>query len=123
MLVEQHHVEEKLAAHILLADLVFFDALRLGPIGDMLVQQCLRIARGTFLAVVVHRKGQLLAGRVRGPGHNSILTEGEKHYLVHHYYDAEDGGRSRLQIRPLSWSRDDWPIPGEPLPAATMTNR
>lgn len=54
-------------------------------------------------------------GRVRGPGHNSILTEGEKHYLVHHYYDAEDEGRPRMHIRPLTWTEDGWPIAGEQL--------
>ena len=55
------------------------------------------------------------AGRVRGPGHNSILTEGERQYIVHHFYDAEDNGRSKLQIRPLTWSADGWPSVGEPI--------
>jgi arabinan endo-1,5-alpha-L-arabinosidase len=54
-------------------------------------------------------------GRVRGPGHNSILMEGEQYYLVHHYYDADDRGRSKLQIRPLIWKEDGWPVAGEPL--------
>ena len=57
------------------------------------------------------------AGRVRGPGHNSILVEGDQYYLVHHYYDADDNGRSRLQIRPLIWKEDGWPVADEPLPA------
>jgi arabinan endo-1,5-alpha-L-arabinosidase len=55
------------------------------------------------------------AGRVRGPGHNAILVEGDRYFLVHHFYDAEANGRSRLQVRPLTWSRDGWPIPGDPL--------
>lgn len=55
------------------------------------------------------------AGRVRGPGHNSVLIEGDKHYLVHHFYDAESEGRSRLQIRPIAWTEDGWPIAEEPL--------
>lgn len=54
-------------------------------------------------------------GRVRGPGHNSILVEGEDYYLVHHYYDAEDRGGSKLQIRPLIWRADGWPVAGDPL--------
>ncbi|HEX6925550.1 MAG TPA: arabinan endo-1,5-alpha-L-arabinosidase [Longimicrobiaceae bacterium] len=54
-------------------------------------------------------------GRVRGPGHNSILQEGEQYYLVHHFYDAEDEGRSKLQIRPLTWKEDGWPVAEEPL--------
>ena len=54
-------------------------------------------------------------GRIRGPGHNSVLIEGDRHYLVHHYYDAEDNGRSKLQIRPLTWTEDGWPVAEEPL--------
>ena len=53
-------------------------------------------------------------GRVRGPGHNSVLQEGDQYYLVHHYYDADDEGRSKLQIRPINWI-DDWPTAGEPV--------
>lgn len=54
-------------------------------------------------------------GRVRGPGHNAILTEGERQYLVHHFYDMEANGRPRMQIRPLTWKEDGWPVAGEPL--------
>jgi arabinan endo-1,5-alpha-L-arabinosidase len=54
-------------------------------------------------------------GRVRGPGHNAILVENDtSYYLVHHFYDAEDGFRSRLQIRPLTWVQD-WPYAGDPI--------
>ena len=53
-------------------------------------------------------------GRVRGPGHNSVLIEGDQYHLVHHYYDAEDNGRSKLQIRPIRWI-EDWPVAGDPL--------
>jgi arabinan endo-1,5-alpha-L-arabinosidase len=54
-------------------------------------------------------------GRVRGPGHNSILIENDtSYYLVHHFYDGEDSFRSRLQIRPLSWVQD-WPYAGDPI--------
>ena len=53
-------------------------------------------------------------GPMRGPGHNSVLVEGDRYYLVHHYYDAEDGGRSKLQIRPISWI-EEWPAAGEEL--------
>jgi arabinan endo-1,5-alpha-L-arabinosidase len=42
-------------------------------------------------------------------------VEGEQYYLVHHYYDAEDRGRSKLQIRPLIWKEDGWPVAGEAL--------
>lgn len=54
-------------------------------------------------------------GRFRGPGHNSVLREGNTDYLVHHFYDAENGGRFALQIRPLIWGKDGWPLAGEPI--------
>ena len=57
-------------------------------------------------------------GRWRGPGHNAVLTEGDTDWLVHHAYDAEAGGVSTLQIRPLRWADDGWPLPGQPLAGA-----
>jgi arabinan endo-1,5-alpha-L-arabinosidase len=54
-------------------------------------------------------------GRVRGPGHGSVLEEGGQHYLVHHFYDAADGGTPTLQIRPLLWGSDGWPLAGDPF--------
>jgi arabinan endo-1,5-alpha-L-arabinosidase len=57
---------------------------------------------------------------VRGPGHNAILIEGDKTWLVHHYYDARDNGRPKLQIRPMTWDANGKPVAGEPLgPPAT----
>ena len=44
----------------------------------------------------------------------TILTLGDAYYLVHHYYDADDQGRSKLQVRPIVWI-EDWPTAGEPL--------
>lgn len=55
------------------------------------------------------------SGRVLGPGHNAILAEGDRYYLVHHFYDAQEEGRSRLQIRPLDWTDEGWPRAGDPL--------
>jgi len=54
-------------------------------------------------------------GRCRGPGHNAVLSEGKKDWLVHHFYDADDRGVAKLQVRPLVWGDDGWPLPGEPL--------
>ena len=54
-------------------------------------------------------------GRVRGPGHNAVLLRPEGDLLVHHYYDADEGGMVKLQVRPLTWSDNGWPIAGEPL--------
>ena len=52
-------------------------------------------------------------GRVRGPGHNSILSEGGEHLMVHHFYDLQENGVPKLQIRPLFWDVDGWPLAGE----------
>lgn len=54
-------------------------------------------------------------GRFRGPGHNAVLREKEADWLVHHFYDAEARGRSKLQIRRLVWDKDGWPLAGEPI--------
>jgi arabinan endo-1,5-alpha-L-arabinosidase len=54
-------------------------------------------------------------GQVRGPGHNSVLVQGAKHWLVHHYYDGNRNGMPTLQIRALAWDDAGWPIAGEPI--------
>jgi arabinan endo-1,5-alpha-L-arabinosidase len=54
---------------------------------------------------------------VHGPGHNSILRDGDAEYLVHHMYDGTRGGAAVLQVRPLTWSDSGWPVVGEPLGA------
>jgi arabinan endo-1,5-alpha-L-arabinosidase len=51
----------------------------------------------------------------KGPGHNEILQDGEKEYLVHHAYDVHNDGRATLLVRPLTWDKDGWPIAGKPL--------
>ncbi len=47
--------------------------------------------------------------RWRGPGHNSILTDGGKQYLVYHAYDASAGGAPRLRVEELLWDGQGWP--------------
>src|SRR5215831_17455893 len=67
VLVEDDEVEEEVALHVLLAHRVFRDALSLGPIGDVLVEQLLGVVGGPFLAIIVHRVGEPLAlGGSRG---------------------------------------------------------
>ncbi|MCK5175902.1 MAG: family 43 glycosylhydrolase [Planctomycetes bacterium] len=52
----------------------------------------------------------------RGPGHNSVLTTDHGDWLVHHTYDArQEKGPRNLQIRPLIWGRQGWPLAGEPI--------
>ena len=54
-------------------------------------------------------------GDCRGPGHNAILQEGDKDWLVHHMYDAANAGIPTLQIRPITWDGQNWPIAGNPV--------
>ena len=71
-------------------------------------------------------------GVVRGPGHNSVLTDGDRQYIVHHYINATEGPASpdaplaiprSLQIRPLYWGWDGWPVAGEPLTPPVAADR
>ncbi|UCG15326.1 MAG: arabinan endo-1,5-alpha-L-arabinosidase [Phycisphaerales bacterium] len=54
-------------------------------------------------------------GEWRGPGHNGILLDANGDWLVHHMYDARRNGTPTMQIRPLIWGRDGWPVVGEPI--------
>ncbi len=44
-----------------------------------------------------------------GVGHNAVVSEGGKDYLVCHGYDANDNGRPKLIIREMQW-RNGWPF-------------
>lgn len=55
---------------------------------------------------------------VFGPGHNSVLKDGDRCWFVHHFYDGEHDGIATLQIRPLHWHSDGWPLVGEPISEA-----
>jgi arabinan endo-1,5-alpha-L-arabinosidase len=50
------------------------------------------------------------SSRWRGPGHNSILQEDDKDWIVYHAYDAGNGGTPTLRIVPLQWDNDGWPF-------------
>lgn len=54
-------------------------------------------------------------GRVAGPGGGSVLVDGGQYYLVHHFYDTQDDGTPTLQVRPIAWGADDWPVVGDPV--------
>jgi arabinan endo-1,5-alpha-L-arabinosidase len=60
--------------------------------------------------------------RYKGPGHCSVLVEGDTCYLVYHAYDAQKAGLARLRIEPLQWDDELWPYVtgegGRPLGAA-----
>jgi len=53
--------------------------------------------------------------RFHGPGHCAVLLRPEGDLLVHHYYDAEEHGTPKLQVRPLYWAEDGFPLAGEPI--------
>ncbi|MEU0276012.1 arabinan endo-1,5-alpha-L-arabinosidase [Streptomyces sp. NPDC006307] len=63
--------------------------------------------------------GELLLasqGRYVGPGGQSVLRDrggrAGRDVLVHHYYDAEDGGVPKLALRTLRWDDAGWPAVG-----------
>jgi arabinan endo-1,5-alpha-L-arabinosidase len=60
-------------------------------------------------------------GTWRGPGHNGILLGDDGDWIVHHMYDAAAGGIATLQVRPLLWGADGWPLAGEPVTTAVAT--
>ncbi len=64
------------------------------------------------------------AGRQIGPGHfGLLLDDGVEKFSCH--YEAELGraGRSILDIRPLLWTADGWPMPGENIRDGTYQIR
>jgi len=44
-----------------------------------------------------------------GVGHNAVVSFDGTDYLVFHGYDANDGGKPKLNIRKLEWNKDGWP--------------
>ena len=47
--------------------------------------------------------------RFKGLGHNAVLHDGERDFLVYHAYDAEHEGTPNLRISPIDWTPDGWP--------------
>jgi arabinan endo-1,5-alpha-L-arabinosidase len=55
------------------------------------------------------------SGRYIGPGGGTAWRDGNTYLYAYHYYDGDDGGASKLQIRPIVFGSDDWVTLGDPL--------
>jgi len=61
---------------------------------------------------------QLIAtqGRYIGPGGGTAWKDGDNYLYVYHYYDGMTAnGASKLLIRPIGFSADDWIVLGDPI--------
>jgi arabinan endo-1,5-alpha-L-arabinosidase len=64
------------------------------------------------------------AGTQVGPGHFGFLQlNGVEKFSCHYEGDIAKGGRSFLEIRPLLWTLDGWPLPGENVKEGTYQIR
>lgn len=64
------------------------------------------------------------AGTQVGPGHFGLLVEdGVEKFSCHYEGDLAKRGRSFLEIRPLLWTLDGWPLPGENVKEGTYQIR
>ena len=48
-------------------------------------------------------------GRYIGPGGQEPVFGAPSDMLVYHYYDGENGGKSKIQITSIGWTDDGWP--------------
>ncbi len=77
-------------------------------------------AGSLFLAAHDHRIGPGHFGRVLDYDANPDGSEGgPERFSIHYEADLTRGGRSVLDIRPLLWSSDGWPLAGDNLTDGT----
>jgi arabinan endo-1,5-alpha-L-arabinosidase len=57
---------------------------------------------------------QAATGRYIGPGGQEPVFGAPSDTLVYHYYDGDERGLFKLQIAPIGWSVDGWPILAPP---------
>jgi arabinan endo-1,5-alpha-L-arabinosidase len=48
-----------------------------------------------------------------GPGHLSIFEQGGSEWFGYHYYDGDDRGRSKYNLREIVWTEEGWPVAGQ----------
>jgi arabinan endo-1,5-alpha-L-arabinosidase len=57
----------------------------------------------------------ITSGRYIGPGGGTAWRNGSGYLYSYHYYDGQDGGASKLQVRPIVFGSDDWVTLGDPV--------
>jgi len=58
------------------------------------------------------RGGRLVLGTQGdfiGPGHATVVEDGDKQWLAVHFYDGSRNGTATLGLRSLEWTKDGWP--------------
>lgn len=58
------------------------------------------------------RGGRLVLGTQGdfiGPGHATVVNDGDKQWLAVHFYDGSRNGAATLGLRGLAWTDDAWP--------------
>ena len=64
------------------------------------------------------------AERQIGPGHfGRLVDDGVEKFSCHYEADLDRGGRPTLDLRPLLWTADGWPLPGENIRDGTYQIR
>lgn len=74
---------------------------------------------------LINRGGTLFLGTEGsfiGPGHVSIFTDNGSDWFGYHYYDGNDNGASKYNIRAINWTEDGWPVAGAPYPLPEPTS-
>ncbi|MDP9037201.1 MAG: arabinan endo-1,5-alpha-L-arabinosidase [Myxococcota bacterium] len=54
-------------------------------------------------------------GRYIGPGGGTAWKDGATYLYAYHYYDGQANGASKLLVRPIVFTADDWITLGDPL--------
>lgn len=87
-----------------------------GPYLDYYGQDLIRAPGTLFIAS---------SGSQIGPGHfgHIVLKDGIERFSLHYEGDLVQGGRSFLASKPLLWTIDGWPMPGQDIEQGTYQIR